>query len=323
MNTNKRHVRYDRLIAAAAAAALVIIILTVIITVAVRSKKSTQNKPENPADTSYSSAEHTSSGKIQFEKAYTDSSEIRNGTLLLVNNTHEYVFSDEKTALLQTIDSSEDIKYKLRSLKIQLDKNALKAMNAMITDYYNDTGNDSLMITEGFISREQQDLMYNQALLNSLNIASGGFSEHHTGLAFDFDILNTSSSEYKKLYQAACSWFEENAAEYGFIIRYPDNKKSVTGISGHMNHLRYVGIPHAVYMKENNITLEEYTEELKSYRYGERSLTVLHDSKEYNIYFIAASMDLPDTEVCVPRSDTFSYTVSGNNEDGFIVTVEK
>lgn len=311
------------MIAAAAAAALIIIVLTVIITVAAKSGKNKHNEPVNNADTSYTSNEHSSSGRIQFEKVYMDSSEIKNGNLLLVNNSHEYIFSDEKNAMLQNLDSSEDVKYKLRSLKIQLDKNALKAMNSMLSAYYNDTGDSLLMITEGFISREQQDLMYNQALINSLNIAAGGYSEHHTGLAFDFDILNNNSTEYKKLYEAACGWFEENAAEYGFIIRYPDTKKSITGIGGHMNHLRYVGIPHAVYMKENNITLEEYTEELKTYPYGEKSLTVLHNSKEYNIYYIASAQDVSDTEVCVPRSDTYSYTVSGNNEDGFIVTVEK
>lgn len=327
LNSSKRKVRYDRLIAAGLVVSVIIILLVIIITLIFSSGKNKDNKTGNNETADSSSASDTTESsagmKLEFEKVFMDQNEIFSGNLILVNNSHEFIFSDDKTALLQNIESSEETHYKLRSLRIQLDKNALKALSNMLNAYYTDTSDESLMITEGFVSSQQQNLMYNQALLNSINIAQGGFSEHHTGLAFDYDISETSSVKYREKYETAQKWFEEHAAEYGFIIRYPDSKKSITGISGHTNHLRYVGVPHSVYMMQNGLTLEEYTDELKKYTYGNSSLDISTDSREYSIYYSAVAPGVSDAEVCVPRSGTCSYTVSGNNSDGFIVTIEK
>ena len=84
--------------------------------------------------------------------------------------------------------------------------------------------------------------------------------EHQTGLALD--ILAT--SQVAKNDDAAKSeiglWLAEHAAEYGFILRYPEGKEEITGHEYCAYHYRYVGKDAAMYIKEKGITLEEFAE---------------------------------------------------------------
>ena len=59
-------------------------------------------------------------------------------------------------------------------------------------------------------------------------------------------------------------WMREHCHEYGFVIRYPKNKVEITGINYEPWHLRYVGIPVAKYMAENDLCLEEFCEQLQA-----------------------------------------------------------
>lgn len=49
-----------------------------------------------------------------------------------------------------------------------------------------------------------------------------------------------------------------NAANYGFILRYPSGKESVTGFDYEPWHYRYVGVDQAQKIKASGLTLEEY-----------------------------------------------------------------
>ena len=53
-------------------------------------------------------------------------------------------------------------------------------------------------------------------------------------------------------------WLSENAASYGFILRYPSGKESVTGFDYEPWHYRYVGVEQAQKIKASGLTLEEY-----------------------------------------------------------------
>ena len=84
--------------------------------------------------------------------------------------------------------------------------------------------------------------------------------EHNTGLALDI----VSTSKVPKNDSAAKSeiglWLAEHAAEYGFILRYPEGKEDITGHEYCAYHYRYVGKDAAMYIKEKGITLEEFVE---------------------------------------------------------------
>ncbi|MGC4375736.1 M15 family metallopeptidase [Fictibacillus sp. Mic-4] len=86
-----------------------------------------------------------------------------------------------------------------------------------------------------------------------------GQSEHQTGLALDvtcpevnFD-LNEQFGETKE-----GKWLKQNAADFGFIIRYPKGKEKITGYQYEPWHIRYVGVKVAKEIAAKNETLEEY-----------------------------------------------------------------
>jgi zinc D-Ala-D-Ala carboxypeptidase len=86
-----------------------------------------------------------------------------------------------------------------------------------------------------------------------------GTSEHQTGLAIDVTGGNgkcPAEDCFAGTIEAA--WLEQNAAEYGFIIRYPKGKDTITGYKYEPWHLRYVGKDVAVDVSTKGITLEEY-----------------------------------------------------------------
>ena len=91
-----------------------------------------------------------------------------------------------------------------------------------------------------------------------LTINPPGCSEHHTGLAVDF---NDVSDDFETT--DAYDWLTAHAAEYGFIQRYKRSKADVTGISNESWHYRYVGREYAQEMERLDLCLEEYREYLQ------------------------------------------------------------
>lgn len=83
-----------------------------------------------------------------------------------------------------------------------------------------------------------------------------GYSEHQTGLAVD--VFNNKESYINFHTTEEFIWMQEHAKEYGFILRFPQNKEEETGYQYESWHYRYVGLQIATYISENNITLEEY-----------------------------------------------------------------
>lgn len=89
-----------------------------------------------------------------------------------------------------------------------------------------------------------------------------GFSEHNTGLAVDLYGSGDYSLSETFANTAAYDWLIENCADYGFILRFPKGKESVTGVIYEAWHFRYVGdtdIAHEI--MDNGLCLEEYLEQ--------------------------------------------------------------
>ncbi len=316
---NQRKIRYDRIFIAVVFLA---ILLSIYLLISNSIKKSKDENKSNGSDSSeVSDSILLSTGRIEFEKVYYDHNEINKGNLVLINGTYKYLSPDDEISQLENIDKSKSDYYMLKNIDMKTNKNVIKAFNNMINGYYAETSDKSLMVTNAFVTEEHQNIMYNQAIINNRQLLKGGFSEHQTGLAIDIDIYPQNKNKSDEITENAFSWLKENCAKYGFIFRYPDEKSNITGVSDHTKHLRYVGIPHAFYITNNDLTLEEYIDELKKYTYGHKSLNFSCFSKEYEIYYIKAKEGVDDVDVYVPTTN--SYTISGNNVDGFIITVEK
>lgn len=111
------------------------------------------------------------------------------------------------------------------------------------------------------IIRDRQSQGYSRSRAEELAlqvVLPPGTSEHNLGLAVD---ISSTSSTFKNT--RAYSWLLKNGRNYGFILRYPEGKQEVTGISFEPWHWRYVGIGNAKKIQKSGLTLEEYTAQMK------------------------------------------------------------
>jgi len=91
--------------------------------------------------------------------------------------------------------------------------------------------------------------------------AKAGESEHQTGLVMDVtsqDIGLQINTDFGTTDEG--KWLQEHAHEFGFIIRYPEDKVEITKYQYEPWHIRYVGKKAAAEIYKNNSTLEEYLE---------------------------------------------------------------
>ena len=156
----------------------------------------------------------------------------------------------------------------------EMDKRAAPAMREMIQAAKED--GVELMLCSAYRSVEKQQQLFDrsqQAYMaqgmseeeayakTATETAIPGTSEHQTGLAADivtptYQMLDAGFAD-----TPAGQWLSEHAAEYGFVLRYPQDKQEVTGIIYESWHYRFVGKTHAKLMKESGLCLEEYLQQ--------------------------------------------------------------
>ncbi len=236
------------------------------------------------------------------------------GPLILVSNDHVYHFPE--VDMVVSLEAQEGSDYLIRDYTIMQEEEAFGAFDAMLTDFATATGLTNVNITSAFRSYdEQENIFNNSAAANGLEhaqkyVTNPGHSEHHTGLAVDLNVRDSNGAWYDFNGEDEYKWIYDNCKEYGIILRYSLDKEYLTGISAESWHFRYVGVPHAAYMKENLLCLEEYIDLLRGYPVDK---PLEYDG--YTVYFC------PKDALYVPQSG--NYTVSGNNVDGYIVTISE
>lgn len=123
-----------------------------------------------------------------------------------------------------------------------------------------------LTMVSGYRSAERQEELFEEEVAKdgseeeaAMTVARPGTSEHQTGLAVDVSSpnydnqLNTGFGETPE-----GTWLAKHAHEYGFIIRYEEDKTHITGYSYEPWHLRYVGVEAATTIYEKDMCLETY-----------------------------------------------------------------
>ena len=92
------------------------------------------------------------------------------------------------------------------------------------------------------------------------SVAVPGTSEHQTGLAIDLSNNAGLSDNFRNTEQG--QWLLANCWNYGFILRYDNNKTALTAVAYEPWHYRYVGLPHSLIMRDHGWVLEEYMDAL-------------------------------------------------------------
>ena len=185
--------------------------------------------------------------------------------LLLVNGENPLPEDYDYEGNLTTIPDN----YINGSLK-QIDKNVWPYMKAMIDAAWAD--GVKLYVWSPYRSYDTQNMLFQKQVNRRIQsgtpadkaeaeaatvVARPGTSEHHTGLAADFNMADD-KFETTEMYR----WMQQHAADYGFIMRYSGEKQSVTGVIHESWHYRFVGINTAKEMNRLDMCLEEYVEYL-------------------------------------------------------------
>ena len=89
-------------------------------------------------------------------------------------------------------------------------------------------------------------------------VARPGTSEHQLGLALDIVSQSYQALTKKQEKTAEQKWLMEHCWEYGFILRYPNDKSEITGIGYEPWHYRYVGVEVAQDIRKSGLCMEEY-----------------------------------------------------------------
>ena len=247
--------------------------------------------------------------------------------LILVNKWNLLSESYKPSPIL---DGAGDIPSTKKEMLLQ--ENALRAAIKLF-DGINSEGITGLRAVSGYRPFSYQSQLYNAKVNYFANdfdletakekaseiVAVPGTSEHQTGLVIDFsclELLKTSDplvEEFKNSPEG--KWLYENAWKYGFTLRYLPEKKDITGIISEPWHFRYVGIPHAEYMNNNNLSLEEYIEYLK--KIEQITFEDYHGNK-YQINYVQKE------EYGILLGDEFDIekviAVSGSTKDEYIIT---
>ena len=211
------------------------------------SNNNTSNKNNNEVTTKPNNVSNNENSKVEYIDGvpYIDGLIIVNKTYELPKdyvpkNTYKEAGSSEYCSTCLDIDTYENF---------QMMKSDALALGL------------NLWIQSGYRSYTLQQKLYNNYVSRDgveaadRYSARPGHSEHQTGFAFD---LNTITDSFQ--YTDEGKWVNENAYKYGFILRYPKEKESITGYKYEPWHLRYVGkdLATILYNNGNWITLEEY-----------------------------------------------------------------
>lgn len=154
----------------------------------------------------------------------------------------------------------------------QFDKRAIGELTQMLQDLKKN-GIYNVWVQSAYRSIKYQEGLFNDKIntymkqgktredaekLTLQTINRPGTSEHNLGLAVDFNYVNYSFENTKGF-----KWLQKNAENYGFILRYREDKEDITKVDYEPWHWRYVGVEHAKEINELDMCLEEYINYLK------------------------------------------------------------
>lgn len=338
-HARKRKLRLDRIAAVGVPFLLIVLLIGALCFHSCQCRKSPEESGSTPVATATTSAEKVENSEKDTqtdapdvatdttkttqaeESSLTDGKQItlaakgvNKGDLILINKDHSYDFptGDPK---LKSVYENRNSSYSVSDMEVQLDAETIQHLNEMMAAFEKETGLSGMQVFSGYRDKADQDARYADGSTDF----KGGTSDYHSGRSFNLKINfgDGTSDYYNAEKYPQYSWIAEHAAEYGFVVRYPDGKEEKTGEDSRSYTFRYVGVPHAVYMTEHKLCLEEYVDKIHSYTPA-NPLEITADGKQYKVFYVGIG-GTNDVDVTIPGK---TYTASGDNISGYIVTCE-
>ena len=174
--------------------------------------------------------------------------------LILVNSTHP--LADDYSVDLTELRNGQSVDTRILSdLQEMFDAARTEDIYPIVSDAYRTREDQQTLMDDVIQNYEDEGYSSEEASSKAEQvIAKPGTSEHETGLAIDI----AGDDDYDQDTDSVLEWMNSNAYKYGFILRYPSGKESVTGAEAENDHYRYVGKEAAKVMHDQGICLEEY-----------------------------------------------------------------
>ena len=174
--------------------------------------------------------------------------------LLLVNSTHP--LADDYSVDLTELRNGQSVDTRILSdLQEMFDAARSEDIYPIVSDAYRTREDQQTLMDDVIQNYEDEGYSSEEASSKAEQvIAKPGTSEHETGLAIDI----AGDDDYDQDTDSVLEWMNSNAYKYGFILRYPSGKESVTGAEAENDHYRYVGKEAAKVIHDQGICLEEY-----------------------------------------------------------------
>ncbi|MCL2151962.1 MAG: M15 family metallopeptidase [Oscillospiraceae bacterium] len=254
--------------------------------------------------------------EARFATIQMDVADIYRGNLILVNNDNGCELPDESE--LVDIAEFKTQSYRVSGSSLLLLKSVIEPLNNMMDAFYDETGCADVAIISAYRDYDRQQKILDEYVATlgreeaKKRVSLPGHSEHNSGIAVDFGVFV--DGEIKTFFQTGANgWLFVNSYRYGFIPRYPEEKTEITKIAHEPWHFRYVGTPHAYFIYNSGMCLEEYIDFIRGFRRDE-PYRASYDGEDYEVYFTR------DTRITLP--DGQDAQIAGNNVDGFIVTIK-
>ncbi|MDR2043608.1 MAG: M15 family metallopeptidase [Clostridium sp.] len=182
--------------------------------------------------------------------------------LILINKQHP--IPEDYTFSLGTIKGNMQCDERiLGDLLAMLQGAKDEGLSLVILSPYRDMAYQEMLFNRKVSRYVQKGMSYMDAFkYSSHTVTVPGASEHQIGLALDIVCDTYTALDAGFGDTSAGQWLVENAARYGFILRYPKGKEYITGIEYEPWHFRYVGKDAAKVIMGAGITLEEFWEDL-------------------------------------------------------------
>lgn len=193
--------------------------------------------------------------------------------LILVNRDYKLDKSYAPLDLVKIEDVIPSSVLKVKYKGTQANRTAVEALYRMLEDAIDD-GIGNWQVSSAYRGYRDQQALVDQSVAKYKKnnpswstdrclsatyqtVAPAGTSEHMTGLAFDITVpgVSFSGTEQQK-------WLHKHCYEYGFVVRFTEDKQDKTGFLAESWHFRYVGTEAAQVMAFNNWCLEEYVEKM-------------------------------------------------------------
>ena len=239
-----------------------LLIMSIILIVKVNTK-SIMTSSEVMEETTKNELEENSTSDEKININEINKSSVNDWNLILVNKENP-IPENYSVNIVKIEDNFEvDEKIKESTEKMLADARA-SGINPEICSSYRSTKYQTTLYNNKINEYLRKGFNREQATEQASKwVTTPGTSEHEIGLSLDIIDNSYQILDENQENTPVQKWLMEHCYEYGFILRYPTEKRDITKINYEPWHYRYVGVKDAMIIKEKGYCLEEYIEFLK------------------------------------------------------------